>query len=70
MQPSAVRNLQCIQKSLPNHAQAGAEEVGQFAQPVGDLCGDVLAAGRTYCGRWSAREDSCYDDRRLRHQVD
>lgn len=41
-------------KTAPNHAQAGAQKVGEFAQSVGDLCGDVLAAGRTYCGCWFA----------------
>lgn len=41
-------------KTAPNHTQAGAQKVRQSAQPVGDLCGDVLAAGRTYCGCWSA----------------
>lgn len=49
-----MKNLQSIHESLPNHTQAGAQKVRQFAQPVGDLSGDVLAAGRAYCGCWFA----------------
>lgn len=45
-----MKNLQSIHEILPNHTQAGAQQVRQPAQSVGDLCGDVLAAGRAYGG--------------------
>lgn len=61
--------LHSAHEHLPDHAQAGAQEVGQLAQSVGDLGGDVLAAGGTDCGCWFAGEDPCHDDGRLGHQI-